>query len=89
MGHSEENRRDELKSKEIILSKNTQKEGDYDDLFDNYTGTDTDMSETNSRNQAKHHDLHRTLHSLRIGHDDLSIDTDIDLGSSVTGPLWN
>ena len=42
------------------------------------------MSETNSRDQAKHHDLHRTLHSFRIGHDDLSVDTAIDLESNVT-----
>ena len=49
LGHSEENRRDELKSKELILSKNTQKEGDADDLVDTDTGTDTDMSENNSR----------------------------------------
>ena len=42
------------------------------------------MSETNKRDQAKHHDLHRTLHSLRIGHDDLSVDTVIDLESNVT-----
>ena len=37
------------------------------------------MSETNKIHQAKNHDLHRTLHSLRIGHDDYSIDTAIDL----------
>ena len=79
MGHSEENRRDELESKELILSKNTQKEEDSDDLVDTDTGTDTDMSQTNSRDQAKHHDLHRTLHSLRIGHYDLSVDTAIEL----------
>ena len=42
------------------------------------------MSENNSRSQAKHHDLHRTLHSLRIGHDDLSVDTAIDLESNET-----
>ena len=42
------------------------------------------MSETNKRDQAKHHNLQRTLHSLRIGHDDLSIDTAIDLESNVT-----
>ena len=84
LGHSEENRRDELKRKELILSKNKQKEGDADDLVDTDTGTDTDMSENNSRYQAKHHDLHRTLHSLRIGHDDLSVDTVIDLEYNVT-----
>ena len=42
------------------------------------------MPENNSRDQARHHDLHRTLHSLRIGHDDLSVDTAIDLESNVT-----
>ena len=47
MGHSEENERDESESKELSLSKKTQKEGDADDLVD--TGTDTDMSETNKR----------------------------------------
>ena len=43
LGHSEENKTDELKSKELILSKKTQKEGDADDLVDTDTGTDTDM----------------------------------------------
>ena len=38
----------------------------------------------NWRDQAKHHDRHRTLHSLRKGHDDLSVDTVIDLDSNVT-----
>ena len=84
LGHSEENKREELESKELILSRKTQKEGDADDLVDTDTGTDTDMSETNKIYQAKHHDLHRTLHSLRIGHDDLSIDTAIDLKYNVT-----
>ena len=42
------------------------------------------MSETNKRDQAKHQDLHRTRHSLRIGHDDYSVDTAIDLESNVT-----
>ena len=42
------------------------------------------MSETNKRDQAKHHDLHQTLHSLRIGNDELSVDTDIDLEYNVT-----
>ena len=55
-----------------------------DDLMDTDDGTDTDMSENNSRDQAKHHDRHRTLHSLRKGHDDLSVDTVIDLDSNVT-----
>ena len=55
-----------------------------DDIVDTDAGTDTDMSENNSRDQAKYHDIHRTLHSLRKGHDDLSIDTVIDLDSNVT-----
>ena len=42
------------------------------------------MSETNKRDQAQHHDLHRTLHSPRIGHDEYSVDTAIDLESNVT-----
>ena len=42
------------------------------------------MSENNSRSQAKHHDLHRTLHSLRIVNYDLYVDTFIDLESNVT-----
>ena len=67
-----------------MLSKNKQKEGDADDLVDTDTGTDTDMSENNSRDQAKHHYLYRTLHSLRIGHDDLSVDTAIDMEYNVT-----
>ena len=36
------------------------------------------------KDQAKHHDRHRTLHRLRKGHDDLSVDTVIDLDSNVT-----
>ena len=84
MGHSEENRRDELKNQKLSLSKNKKIEGDGDDLVDTDAVTDTDMSENNSRDQAKHYDLHRTLHSLRIGHNDLSIDTVIDLDSNVT-----
>ena len=82
MGHSEESKRDELESEELILSKKTKKEGDVDDLVN--TDTDTDISETNERDQRKHHDLHRTLHSLRIGHDEYSVDTAIDLESNVT-----
>ena len=39
MGHSEENRRDELESKELILSKKSEKEGDDDDLVDTNIGT--------------------------------------------------
>ena len=41
LGHSEENKRDELESEELILSKQTQKEGDDDDLVN--TDTDTDI----------------------------------------------
>ena len=59
-----------------------------DDLKDTDSGTDTDMSENNSRDQAKNHDRHRTLHSLRKGHDDLSVDTVIDLDSNVTKKNW-
>ena len=80
LDHSEENERDELENEELFLSKETQKEGDGDDLVI----TDTDLSETNERDQRKHHDLHRTLHSLRIGHDEYSDDTHIDLESDVT-----
>ena len=84
LGHSEGNRRDEFKNQKLSLSKNKQIEGDGDDLVDTDAGTDTDMSENNSRDQAKHHDLHRTLLRLRIGHDDLSVDTVIDMDSNVT-----
>ena len=84
LGHLEENKRDELESEELILGKKTQKEGGADDLVDTDTDTDTDMSETNKKDEGKHHDLHRTLHSLRIGHDDYSVDTAIDLDSNVT-----
>ena len=84
MGHSEGNRRDELKNQKLSLSNNKQIEGDGDDLGDTDAVTDTDMSENNSRDQAKHHDLHRTLDSLRIGYDDLSVDTVINLDSNVT-----
>ena len=69
LGHWEENKIDELESKELILSKKTQKEGDADDLVDTDTGTDTHMSETNKKNQAKHPDLHRTLHVLFLGYE--------------------
>ena len=82
MRRLEEKKRDGLESEELILSKQTQKEGDYDDLVN--TDTDTDISETNERDQRKHHDLHRTLHSLRIVHDEYSVDTAIDLESNVT-----
>ena len=53
LGHSEENKRDELESEELILSKKTQKEGDADDLVDTDTDTDTDMSETNKRDHGE------------------------------------
>ena len=88
MGHSEGNRWDEIKNQKLSLSKNIPIEGDGDDLVDTDAGTDTDMSENNSRDQAKHHDLHKTLHSLRIGHDDLSVDTIIDMDSNVTKKNW-
>ena len=82
MYHLEEDERDEIENEELFLSRETQKEGYGDDLVN--TDTDTDRSETNERDQRKHHDLHRTLHSLRIGHDEYSDDTDIDLESNVT-----
>ena len=41
------------------------------------------MSETNKIDQARHHDLHRTLHSLRIGHNDYYVDTAINMKSNV------
>ena len=47
MGHSEENKRDEWESEELILSKQNQKEGNDDDIVN--TDTDTDISETNER----------------------------------------
>ena len=53
MGHSEENKRDELESEELILSRKTQKEGGDDDLVDTDTGTDTDMSETYKRDNSE------------------------------------
>ena len=53
MGHSEENKTDELESEEFIFSKKTQKEGDADDLVDTNTGTDTDMSETYKRDHGE------------------------------------
>ena len=55
-----------------------------DDIKDTDSGTDTDMSENKARDQAKHHDRHRTLHCLRKGHDDLSVDTVIDMDSNLT-----
>ena len=85
MDHSEEDERDEMKKKELFLSKETQKEGYGDDSFN--TDTDTDLSETNERDQRKHHNLYRTLDSLRIGHDEYSVDTDIDLESNMTRTL--
>ena len=42
MDHSEENERDELENEELFLSRETQKEGDGDDLVN--TDTDTDQS---------------------------------------------
>ena len=116
LGHSEENKTDELERENSFLSKKSHKEINPDDIVDTRSvtdmsetiyrdhseecevkknkicddlkgtdsGTDTDMSENNSRDEAKHHDRHRTLHSLRKGHDDLSIDTVNDLDSNVT-----
>ena len=53
LGHLEENKRDELESEALILSKQNQKEGDADDLVDTDTDTDTDMSETNKRDHVE------------------------------------
>ena len=53
MGHSEENKTDELESEEFILSKKTQEEGDADDLVNTDTGTDTDISETYKRDHSE------------------------------------
>ena len=51
MGHSEENKTDELESEELLLSKKTQKEGNADDIVDTDTGTD--MSETINRDHSE------------------------------------
>ena len=83
MDHSEEYERDETENEELVLSNETQKEGDGDDLVD----TDTDRSENIEIDQRKHHDLHRTLHSLTIWHAEYSVDTDIDLESNLTRKL--
>ena len=64
LDHPEEYERYELENEEIFLSKETQIEGDFEDLVN--TDTDTDRSETNEIDQRKNHDLHRTLNSLRI-----------------------
>ena len=53
MGHSEENKTDELESEDFILSKKTRNEVDADDLVDTDTGTDTDMSETYKRDHSE------------------------------------
>ena len=42
LDHSEENKRDEIENGELCFSKETQKEGDCDDLVN--TDTDTDRS---------------------------------------------
>ena len=84
LGHSEENKRDELECEEFILSRQTQKEVDSDDLVN----TDTDLSETNENDQIKNHDVHRTLHSLRIGNDEYSVDTAIYQEYNVTRNIY-
>ena len=53
LGHSVENKTDAFESKELILSKKTQKEGDADDIVDTHTGTDTDISENNKRDHSE------------------------------------
>ena len=61
MDHSEEDEKDGMENEELVLSKETQKVGYGDDLID----TDTDRSETNMRDQRKHHDLHKTPDSQK------------------------
>ena len=80
LDHSEEYERDEIENEEFFLSKETQKEGDGNDLVN----TGTDLSETNERDHIKHHDVHRTLVSQKIEHDEYSIANGIDMESNVT-----
>ena len=84
MDHLEEDERDEIENEELFLSEETQKEGDGDDVVN----TDTDLSETNERDQIEHQDLHRTLSSLKIVHYEYSVDTDIYLDSNVTRNIY-
>ena len=69
-----------MENEELVIRKETQKEVDDDDLVN----TDTDQSETDVRDQRKNPDLHKIHDSQKIGHDDYSVATDIDLESNVT-----
>ena len=69
-----------MENEELVMRKETQKEGNGDDVFN----TDTDQSETDERDQRKHPDLHKILDSQKIGHVEYSVATDIDLESNVT-----
>ena len=51
LGHSEENKTDELERENLFLSKTTQKERNADDIVDTDTGTD--MSETINRDHSE------------------------------------
>ena len=51
LGHSEENKTDELEREKIVLSKKSQKERNPDDIVD--TKTVTDMSETINRDHSE------------------------------------
>ena len=51
MGHSEENKTDELEREKSFLSKKSQKERNPDDIVDTDTGTD--MSETINRDHSE------------------------------------
>ena len=70
----------EIENDEWVIRRENKKEGDGDDLVN----TDTDQSETDERDQRKHPNLHKTLDSQKIGHDEYSVATDIDLESNVT-----
>ena len=64
--NSDTDERDQIENEELVMRKETQKEGDGDDLVN----TDTDQSATDKRDQIKHPDLHKTLDSPKIGHDE-------------------
>ena len=51
LGHSEENKTDELEREKSVLSKKSQKERNPDDIVD--TKTVTDMSETINRDHSE------------------------------------
>ena len=54
MGHSEENKTDELEREKSVLSKKSQKERNSDDIVD--TKTVTDMSETIYRDHSEEYE---------------------------------